>query len=87
MLVQLKLQEDFLIHGYCVNEKCKELIYCIEGKGTLNKRNETIDFQKGDVILIDKGEIYYWDADCELVMPCTPAWYPEQSKMLADYEV
>ena len=58
--------------GYCVNEECKELIYCMEGKGTLN------------VILIDKGEIYYWDAHCTIAMPCTPAWYPEQHKLIKE---
>lgn len=70
--------------GYCVNEKCKELIYVIEGAGTLNKKDEIINFQKGDVILIDKGEIYFWDANCSIVMPCTPAWYPEQHKMIEE---
>ena len=68
--------------GYCVNEDCKELIYVINGTGTLNKKGESISFKKGDVILIDKGEIYYWDAHCEIVMPCTPAWYEKQHKMI-----
>lgn len=70
--------------GYCVNEKCKEMIYVIEGNGTLNKKNETIHFEKGDVILIEKGEIYFWDANCKIVMPCTPAWYPEQHKLIEE---
>lgn len=68
--------------GYCMNEKCKELIYVIEGEGTLNKENETIEFKKGDAILIGKKEKYYWDAYCTIVMPCTPAWYPEQYKLI-----
>lgn len=70
--------------GYCVNQECKELIYVVEGKGSLNKKDEKIEFQTGDVILIDKGEIYYWDAHCKIVMPCTPAWYPEQHKALEE---
>ncbi len=70
--------------GYCVNEECKELIYVIEGKGTLNKKEEIIQFEKGDVILIEKGEKYYWDANCRIVMPCTPAWYPEQHKFIKE---
>lgn len=68
--------------GYCVNEECKELIYVIDGSGSLNKKDEKIEFEKGDVILIDKGEVYYWDAHCEVAMPCTPAWYPEQHKLI-----
>ncbi len=70
--------------GYCVNQECKELIYVIEGKGSLNKKDEKIEFEQGDAILIDKGEIYYWDANCTIIMPCTPAWYPEQHKLIIE---
>lgn len=70
--------------GYCVNMECKELVYVIDGNGTLNKKDEVITFNKGDVILIDKGEIYYWDANCNIAMPCTPAWYPEQHKIIEE---
>lgn len=65
-----------------MNEECKELIYVIDGNGTLNKEKETIEFKKGDAILIDKGEKYYWNAQCTIIMPCTPAWYPEQYKLI-----
>ncbi len=43
--------------GYCTNEKCKEICYILEGKGTLTKKEESINFEKGDVILIEKEEI------------------------------
>ncbi len=33
--------------GYCTNERCKEICYILEGKGTLNKRDESINFEKG----------------------------------------
>lgn len=72
--------------GYCANMECKEIIYVIEGTGTLFKKDERIDFAKGDVILIEKGEEYYWDAHCTILMPCTPAWYPEQHKMIEGEE-
>lgn len=68
--------------GYCMNEECKELIYVIEGSGTLNKPDEIIEFKKGDAILIDKGEKYFWYAKCTIIMPCTPSWYKEQHKLL-----
>lgn len=69
--------------GYCYNEKCKELIYVIKGKGNIYIKNgDVIEFKEKDVILIDKGEIYYWDGNCTIVMPCTPAWYQEQHKFI-----
>ena len=33
----------------------------IEEKGTLYKKDEKVEFNKGDIVLIDKGEVYYWD--------------------------
>ena len=69
--------------GYCYNEECKELIYVVKGKGTINiKDGETIKFKEKDVILMGKGEAYYWAGDCTIIMPCTPAWYPEQHKFI-----
>ena len=35
------------------------MIYVIEGNGTLTKKDETIHFEK--------GEIYFWDANCRIV--------------------
>ena len=71
--------------GYCINEECKELIYVLDGYGTLYKKDgEKVEFNKGDLILIEKGEAYYWDAHCEVIMPCTPAWYPEQHKLIEE---
>ncbi|MCI8546905.1 MAG: cupin domain-containing protein [Clostridia bacterium] len=52
------------------------MIYVIEGNGTLTKKDETIHFEK--------GEIYFWDANCRIVMPCTPAWYPKQHKLIEE---
>lgn len=71
-------------HGFCVNEECKELIYVMEGSGNLyiKDSSEVISFEQGDVILIDRKEIYFWDADCTIMMPCTPAWYEGQHKLI-----
>ena len=68
--------------GYCTNEKCKEICYVLEGKGTLNKEDEMLNFEAGDVILIDKKEIYFWNGDCKIIMICTPAWYKEQCRLI-----
>ncbi len=66
--------------GYLVNEKVKEYAYVIDGKGSISTKTKTFSFTKGDVIMIPVDEAYFWDAYCSLVMPCAPAWYPEQSK-------
>lgn len=65
-------------NNYCVNTEVKEMIYVIEGSGEIHKEYEVVKFKAGDAILIDKGEKYFWIANCKVAMSCTPAWYPEQ---------
>ena len=69
--------------GYGVNLISKELIYVIEGRGTLNFENEKIEFSEGDAILIEPNEKYYYDTEyCKISMSCTPAWSIEQHKLV-----
>lgn len=68
--------------GYCSNLKCKEIAYILEGNGTIHKKDNQIDFKQGDVILIDKEEVYFWEGDCQIIMVCSPAWYKEQCQLL-----
>ena len=68
--------------GYQVNLECKELLYIIKGEGILYKKDSSdeIKFQEGDVLFIDKGELYAFDGNFEAAVPCTPAWTSEQHK-------
>lgn len=69
--------------GYCVNIISKELIYVLDGKGKLYFENSCIEFEKGDSILINLNEKYYWDSTyCIISMACTPAWTSEQHKLV-----
>lgn len=73
--------------GYALNKECKELIYVMSGSGTLTINETEVEFSEGDVVIIDKGETYFWDARCKVLMPCTPAWYPEQYENVDDIEL
>lgn len=68
--------------GFLVNTKVKDIVFCIEGSGTLFTEKETIPFKAGDAILIDKNEKYFFDAHCKISENCYPAWYPEQNKQV-----
>lgn len=69
--------------GYGMNLVSKELVYVIEGSGTLNFEKEKIEFSKGDSILIEPNEKYYYDTKhCVISMTCTPAWSIEQHKLV-----
>ena len=58
------------------------MCYILEGDGTIHKRNQSIDFEQGDVVLIDKKDEYFWEGNCKIIMVCSPAWYKEQCKLL-----
>lgn len=61
-----------------VNRKCKELIYIMKGSGEISIEEKKITLKKGDTILIEPGEKYYWKGNMTLIVSCSPAWYPEQ---------
>ncbi len=69
--------------GLAMNEKCKELAYVIEGSGKFVMAGKEILFSEGDLLFIEPGEKYFWEAKAKLFMPCSPAWYPEQHKIIA----
>ena len=70
--------------GYCMNTVSKELIYVLDGNGKLYFENEVVEYEKGDAILIDSNEKYYWDTTyCVVSMSCIPAWSKDQYKIVS----
>lgn len=67
--------------GFCTNQECNEICYILEGEGSINLRNEIEEFKQGDVIFINKKDVYYWNGNCKIIMVCSPAWYKEQCKL------
>lgn len=76
----IKLNGRYPDKGRVVNEVCKELAYVIEGKGSVTVENRLVSLVKGDQILIEPGERYFFEGNLTMFVPCTPAWYPEQHK-------
>lgn len=69
--------------GFCVNTISKELIYVIDGNGKLYFEEGVVSFQKGDAMLINANEKYYWDSSyCVISLSCTPAWNEKQYKLV-----
>ncbi len=67
--------------GYCSNTECEEICYILEGNGKFVKKDETMKFEKGDIIYIDQNEIYFWEGNFKLAIVCSPAWSKEQCKL------
>lgn len=69
--------------GYALNLVSKELVYVLEGSGTLYFENKEMSYSKGDAILILPNERYYYETEYSvLTLSCTPAWSKEQHKII-----
>ena len=70
--------------GCCINLISKELVYVLEGSGTVCFENDKkVEFEKGDAILIGNNEKYYWVSKyCKVAMFCNPAFTVEQYKLV-----
>lgn len=71
------------LEGYCMNTISKELVYVLDGNGTIFFENEYIEFEKGDAVFILPNEKYYWDSNyCVVSLTCTSAWSEEQHLLI-----
>lgn len=76
----IKIEGRYPDKGRVVNLKCKELVYIVEGSGEITIEEKNIKFRKGDSILINSKEKYFFDGNMTMFISCTPAWYIEQHK-------
>ena len=70
--------------GYATNHKVHEMAYIQAGQGSLTVNNQTTLLEKGDVILVEPGDQFYWDGNLTLIIACTPAFTPEQHEVVQD---
>ncbi len=69
--------------GYCSNLECEEICYILDGNGEFHKKDgDSIKFNKGDIIFINKKDIYYWIGNFKIAIVCTPAWSKEQCQLI-----
>jgi mannose-6-phosphate isomerase-like protein (cupin superfamily) len=70
--------------GHLVNEVCKEIAFVVSGTGAVGVEATTHQLQPGDAVMINPGERFYWQGHkLKMLMPCSPAFYPEQHKAVA----
>src|SRR5438876_10861423 len=67
--------------GHLRNDVCDEIAYVLSGSGTVGVDNETHNIAAGDAVLLKAGERFWWQgSQLRMLMPCSPAFYPEQHK-------
>jgi mannose-6-phosphate isomerase-like protein (cupin superfamily) len=64
------------------NLLCKEIVYIQNGHGMICINGISTELNKGDVILIEPGEGFYWEGTLDMVVSCAPAWTEEQHKTI-----
>jgi mannose-6-phosphate isomerase-like protein (cupin superfamily) len=71
--------------GYVMNDVCNEMGYVVSGTGKLCRDDGSeLAVVVGDAVFIAPGEKYYWEGEAlSMVMPCAPAFYPEQHRHIA----
>jgi len=80
-LAVIEIHGRYPSENYVVNEISKEICYVVSGDGKIAKKNgEILEFTAGDMVFIDSGEAYYWDAECKVATICAPAWAEKQHK-------
>lgn len=68
--------------GYIFNEVCKEVGYVLGGHGSITVMGENVQqLNPGDAVMIQPGEKLFWQGESlEMLIPCSPAFFPEQHK-------
>jgi len=78
------LDDRYPPKGWAVNSICKEMAYIVKGEAILTTNNYSVHLSEGDVVLIEPNEKYYWEGDFEMVVPCAPAWFKKQHKVVEE---
>jgi len=67
--------------GHLVNDVCREIGYVLHGTGIVGIGKTTHGLSPGDAVMIEPGEKFYWHGESlEMLMPCAPAFFPEQHR-------
>lgn len=68
--------------GFAINEVSKELAYIIKGNGKIISKDGEKEFDQGDVIFIDREELFAWEGNFTMFMTTTPKFNPKQHKIV-----
>ena len=75
-----EIKDRYPEKGFIVNEISKELVFVIAGEGYVTTPNQKHPIKVGDLIFLDNGESYAWEAikSLTLFMANTPKFDPKQ---------
>ncbi len=79
-----KISGRYPDEGWVLNRVSKEIAFVVSGQGKLVHENGEETLGKGDVVLLEPGEKFYWDGTMEIFISCAPAWKYAQYEHIID---
>ena len=64
--------------GRVTNLKSKEACLILQGGGKIVIEDKEVSLEKGDLIVVEAGEKYFWDGTMTIAVTCRPPWTKEQ---------
>jgi mannose-6-phosphate isomerase-like protein (cupin superfamily) len=70
--------------GQVTNDVCREIAYVVSGSGSVGVDDTVHKLAAGDAVMLMPGERFWWEGRMlKMLMPCAPAFYPEQHREVA----
>jgi len=77
-----EIKDRYPEKGFAVNEDSKELSFVISGAGYIVTPKEKRPIRVGDLIFVDKGDLFAWVGPLTLFMANTPKFDPRQHNIV-----
>jgi hypothetical protein len=68
--------------GWALNTACTALVHVARGEGTVITKEGAVSIGEDDQVLITPHELYAFDGEMKLLFSATPAWTPEQARVV-----
>jgi mannose-6-phosphate isomerase-like protein (cupin superfamily) len=81
-VARAEIRGRYPLSGNACNKEVAELAYVTAGEGIVHVNGTSQTLQKGDVILLEKGEQVWWEGNLTLIISCAPAWKAEQYEIV-----
>lgn len=73
-----EIKDRYPEKGFAVNKISKELVFVISGEGYIVTPTQKRPIRVGDLVFLDKREIYAWEGNLTLFMATTPKFDQKQ---------
>ena len=81
-LAVAKINGRYPHEKWVLNEISAELGYILEGQGKVVTEKGEQFLSKGDAVILEAGEKYYWEGKMDVLLTCHPIWSLSQHQVV-----